>query len=192
MVKRGKRSKIKVKLESWGFACKMFIFALIFKNSKMPKADLSYESPDMFKFYLRLKRAAQYCSKNERPKIQVVKQLESYEFASKMLIFALIFKNSKLPKADLSYKSPHVFKFYLHLIRAAQYCSKNEQPKFWVLKFNVKQLEIYGFASKMLIFALNCQKQIYHTNLPMCLNFTYVAYRPHNTALKMNKPKFVW
>ena len=41
---------------------------------------------------------------------------ESWEFANKMLIFVLIFKNSELPKVDLSFKSPYMFKFYLCLI----------------------------------------------------------------------------
>ena len=113
-----------VKLESYVFASKMFIFASIFKNSELRKADLSYESPHVFKFYLSLIRTAQYCSENERPKKSEPK-LESYGFASKMLIFASIFKNSKVPRADLSYKSSNMFKIYLRLIRAAQYGSEN-------------------------------------------------------------------
>ena len=56
--------KKRVKLESYGFANKMLIFALIFKNSELLKADLSYESADVFKFYLRPIGAAQYCSEN--------------------------------------------------------------------------------------------------------------------------------
>ena len=52
-------------------------------------------------------------------------KLESYGFASKMLIFASIFKNSKVPRADLSYKSSNMFKIYLRLIRDAQYGSEN-------------------------------------------------------------------
>ena len=46
-----------------------------------------------------------------------------------MLIFALIFKNSGLAKADLSYKSQHVFKFHLCLIGTAQYYSENNDQK---------------------------------------------------------------
>ena len=53
------------------------------------------------------------------------KAIRNYEFTSKMLIFALISKNSKLTKADLSYKSPDMFKIYLRLIWAAQYCYEN-------------------------------------------------------------------
>ena len=113
-----------VKLESYVFASKMFIFASIFKNSELRKADLSYKSPQVFKFYLCLIRTAQYCSENERPKKSEPK-LESYGFASKMLIFASIFKNSKLPRVELSYKSSNMFNFYLCLIWAAQYGSEN-------------------------------------------------------------------
>ena len=102
----------------------MFIFASIFKNSELGKADLSYKSPHVFKFYLRLIRTVQYCSENEQPKKSEPK-LGSYEFASKMLIFASIFKNSKLPRADLSYESSKMFKFYLSVIRTAQYGSEN-------------------------------------------------------------------
>ena len=118
------KSKKRLKLESWKIANKMLIFASIFKNSKLPKAHLSYESPHMFKFSLGLIQTAQSCSENERPQ----KKRTRSRFAYKMLIFASIFKNSKLPKPDLSYKSPHMFKFSLCLLRAAQYRSENEQP----------------------------------------------------------------
>ena len=39
---------------------------------------------------------------------KTIVNLESREFANKMSIFALIFRNSELPKADLLYKSPHI------------------------------------------------------------------------------------
>ena len=112
-------------------------------------------------------------------------KLESWKIANKMLIFASIFKNSKLPKAHLSYESPHMFKFSLGLIQTAQSCSENERPQ---KKGRVRDLLIK--CSFLLLFSktLNCQKQIYHTNLPICLNFPYVSYGPHNTALKMNNP----
>ena len=56
---------------------------------------------------------------------KTIVNLESREFANKMSIFALIFRNSELPKADLLYKSPHMVKFFLCPIRNAQYCSEN-------------------------------------------------------------------
>ena len=48
---------------------------------------------------------------------------------NKMFNFALIFKNSELSKAELSYKSSDIFKFDLCLIGTAQYRSENERPK---------------------------------------------------------------
>ena len=92
-----------VKLESYHFAYKIFIFHSIVENSKLPKADLSYESPHMFIFPLCLIRTAQYCSENEQPKKRTV-----WKFANKMLIFASIFKYPELVKAELSYESPHM------------------------------------------------------------------------------------
>ena len=63
-IKVKKRVKKRLKLESYGFAYKTLIFASIFKNFKLLKADLSYESANVFKFYLRPIGAAQYCSEN--------------------------------------------------------------------------------------------------------------------------------
>ena len=59
-----KRVIKRVKLESYGFANKTLIFASIFKNFELLKAYLSYESADVFKFYLQPIGAAQYGSEN--------------------------------------------------------------------------------------------------------------------------------
>jgi len=62
-------------------------------------------------------------------------------------------------------------KMYLYPQYLIRFNEQKMGGKIRVVKKKLK-LESWGFANKNANFCFNFQKQIYHTNLSICLNFT--------------------